>query len=603
MRAQLAEQLQTLPGSPGVYLFKDAQGKVIYAGKASNLSKRVKSYFGAAIGLSPKIQQLVLRTNNLDFIVTGSEQEALILELNLIKKYRPQYNVRLKDDKTFPYLKINLNDEWPGVYITRRLKSDGARYFGPFASAGSVRKTLRLVKKVFPFRSCTKPIDGTDKRPCLDYDIHRCPGPCIGAIGRAEDRDIINRVVLFLEGKQELVLHELKDKMQAAALQLQFERAALLRDQIRAIEKIIEGQEIAITLRGEQDVIALVQDGGQACIEILFIRNNKLVGHDYFIMEGVEGEEPSQVMTSFVKQYYASASYIAPLILLQYPVDEMSILSEWLKKRGGGSVKLQVPQRGGKRKLVSMAKENAERGLLLARARQTNLESITSGLQELKERLDLPVLPLRIEGYDISDIQGILAVGSMVVLKRGLPRPNCYRRFRVKTVAGADDYAMMQEILRRRFNRIVSAGDSWANTPDLILIDGGKGQLNAAMEVRRELGIDYIPIASLAKGNEEVFVPGKSEPVDMPKSSPALYILQIARNEAHRFALSYHRRLRYKKGIASTLDDISGIGPKKKRTLLKKFGSIELIRNASAEEISQADGITLTLAEKIKEYL
>lgn len=603
MEAQLEEQLKALPASPGVYLFKNDLGKVIYVGKAANISNRVKSYFGASGSLSSKIQQLVLKINDLEFMVTDSEQEALILECNLIKKYHPRYNVRLKDDKTFPYLKIDISEDWPGVYITRRFKNDGARYFGPFASAGSVRKTLRLVKKIFPFRSCTKSIDGTDKRPCLDYYIHRCLGPCIGAVSKQEYREVINQVILFLQGKQELVLHELSSKMRASAQQLQFEKAALLRDQIRAIERVMEGQRIAIALKGEQDVIAMVQNEGQAYVEVFFIRNNKLIGRDHFIMEGIHDEKPGQIMASFVKQYYASASYIPSVILLQYPVDEMSVLAEWLKERRGGKVKLQVPQRGAKKRLVNVVAENADKGLLLAKAKQINLETITSGLQELKDRLCLPRIPLRIEGYDISDIRGTLAVGSMVVLEKGLPKPSLYRRFRVKMVAGADDYAMIQEILRRRFKRGIAGEGSWAVMPDLILIDGGKGHLATALEARQELGVDSIPMASLAKENEDVFIPGKPAPVDIAKDSPALHILQRARDEAHRFAISYHQKLRSKRGTASILDDISGIGPKRKRALLKKFGSIEAVKEASISQLSQVERITPALAQRIKQYL
>jgi len=601
--AQLEQQLKTLPASPGVYLFKDKEGKVIYVGKGANLSNRVKSYFGTPTNLSSKIQQLVAKICDFEFIVTSSEQEALILECNMIKKYHPRYNVRLKDNKSFPYLKIAINEDWPGVYITRRFQKDGARYFGPFASAGSVRKTLRLIKKIFPFRSCTKSIDGKDKRPCLDYYIHRCLGPCIGAVDKQEYREVINQVILFLEGKQELVLRELSDKMKASAQQLQFEKAALLRDQIRAIEKVIEGQKIAITLRGEQDIIALARNEGQAYVEVFFVRNGKLIGRDHFIMEGIRDEEPSHIMTSFAKQYYASASYVPPLILLQYPVDEMSMLSEWLKEQKGSRVKLQVPQRGVKKQLVSMVAENAGKGLQLAKARQMNPEAMLSALRELKDRLFLPRIPLRIECYDISDIQGALAVGSMVVLEKGLPKPAHYRRFRIKTVEGANDYAMIQETLRRRFRRGMVGKSTWAAIPDLVLIDGGKGHLATALEVRRELGVDSIPMASLAKENEEVFMPGEPKPVAMPKDSPALHLLQRARDEAHRFAISYHRKLRHKESVTSVLDSIPGIGPKRRKALLKRFGSIEAIKEASPEELGQTESMTLALAKKVKEYL
>ncbi len=596
-------KLRALPAKPGIYLFKDKDGNVIYVGKATNLKSRVRSYFGATSNLSSKIQRLVSKIQDFEFVVTNSEQEALILECNMIKKYTPRYNVRLKDNKTFPYLKIDINEDWPGVYITRRVQKDGARYFGPFASAGSVRKTLRLIKKIFPFRSCSKRIDGKDKRPCLDYYIRRCLGPCIGAVEKQEYHDVINQVILFLQGKQELILRELNTKMKAAAQQLQFEKAALLRDQIKAIEEVIEGQRIAIALQGEKDIIGLAQNEKQAYVELFSIRNNKLIGQDHFIMEGIQGESLGQIMTSFVKQYYASASYIPPLILLQHPVDEPEVLSEWLGQQRRSRVELQVPQRGAKKKLVDTAAENATRGLQFAQAKEMKVEVISSGLRELKNRLRLPKMPRRIECYDISNIQGALAVGSMVVLEKGWPKPAHYRRFRIKTVAGADDYAMIQETLRRRFKRGLTGEGTWAIIPDLVLIDGGKGQLNAALELRRELGLDSIPMASLAKENEEVFIPGDPKPVYIAKDSPALHILQRARDEAHRFAISYHRKLRRKEGIVSVLDDIPGIGPKRKKALLKKFGSIEAIKEASLEELRRTGGITLALAQKVKEEL
>ncbi len=596
------QQLKTLPAKPGVYLFKDKEGKVIYVGKAANLNSRVRSYFGAPSGLTSKMQRLVAKIQDFEFVVTSSEQEALILECNLVKKYVPRYNARLKDSKTFPYLKINLNEDWPSVYVTRRIQKDGARYFGPFASAGSVRKTLRLIKKVFPFRSCSKSIDGKGKRPCLNYYIHRCLGPCIGAVEKQEYREVINQVILFLQGKQEPVLRELNARMKAAAQQLQFEKSALLRDQIQAIEKVIEGQRIAITLRGEQDIIALAQDGSQAYVEIFLVRNNKLIGRDHFIMEGIHEEPPGQIMTSFVKQYYASASYIPPLILLQHQVDEPAMLSEWLGQQRGSRVELRVPQRGARKKLLDTVAENAVRGLELAQAKEMKPEAISSALKELKNRLHLPKMPRRIECYDISNIQGALAVGSMVVLEKGRPKPAYYRRFRIKTVTGADDYAMIQETLRRRFKHGLAGEDAWA-TPDLVLIDGGKGQLSAALEVRQELGLESIPVVSLAKQNEEVFIPGDPRPAYIAKDSPALHVLQRARDEAHRFAISYHQKLRHKEGIMSVLDGIPGIGPRRKKTLLKKFGSIEAIKEASSQELSQTAGITLALAQKVKEYL
>ena len=598
-----SDQLKALPARPGVYLFKDADGSVIYVGKAASLSSRVRSYFGAPSNLPARTQRLVARIRDLEFVVTDSEQEALILECTLIKKYMPQFNARLKDSKTFPYLRIDVNEAWPGVRITRRIQKDGASYFGPFASAGSVRKTLKLIERIFPLRSCSKRIDGKDKRPCLDYHLHRCLGPCIGAVQEQEYRQVIDRVILFLQGKQDLVLRELKARMKAAAQQLQFERAASLRDQIEAIDRVMEGQRIALRLQGEKDVIGLAQDEAQAYVELFSIRSSRLIGREQFAMEGVQGEAARRVMTEFVKQYYASASYIPSLILLQHPVDEPAVLSQWLREQRGGSVTLQVPQRGAKRKLMDMVAENARRGLELARARQLTMEAVSSGLQELKDKLSLPGLPRRIECYDISNIQGRLAVGSLIVLDRGIPRPAHYRRFRIKTVAGADDYAMIQETLRRRFKKGLAGADAWAMVPDLILIDGGKGQLNAALGLRQELGLEGVPIASLAKANEEVFIPGRATPVCLDKDSPALHILQRARDEAHRFAVTYHRRLRDRETVASLLDDIPGIGPRRKKALLNAFGSVQGIRAASAADLAGIEGMTRIMATRVKEHL
>jgi excinuclease ABC subunit C len=602
-RQYFEAELRALPARPGVYLFKDKEGSVIYVGKAASLKSRVRSYFGTPSNLSSKIQRLVSNIHDFEFVVTDSEQEALILECNLIKKYTPRYNASLKDNKTFPYLKIDINEDWPVVCVTRRVQKDGARYFGPFASAGSVRKTLRLVKRLFPYRSCSKRIDGKDKRPCLDYHIHQCLGPCVGAVNKEDYREVINQVVLFLQGKQELVLRELNARMKAAAQELQFEKAALLRDQIDAIEEVIEGQRIAVKLKGEKDVIGLAQYETLAYVELFSIRNNKLIGQDHFIMEGTQGDSPGQVMTGFVKQYYSSASYIPSLILLQHPVDEPTILSEWLAQQRGSKVELQVPQRGARKKLVDMVAENAARGLQLAQIKETKTEVISSGLQELKDRLRLPKMPRRIECYDVSNIQGTLAVGSMIVLEKGWPKPAHYRRFRIKTVAGADDYAMIQETLRRRFKRGLSGEGTWGIIPDLVLIDGGRGQLNAALEVRQELKLNSIPMASLAKEDEDVFIPGDPRPVRIAKDSPALHVLQRARDEAHRFAIGYHRKLRRKEVIVSALDEIPGIGPKRKKALLKKFGSVEAIKKTPLEELSHTEGMTSALAKKVKESL
>ncbi len=597
------ERLDALPAKPGVYIFKDDEGKVIYVGKAANLRSRVRSYFGLFTGLPTRTQKLVSRTKDLEFLITGSEQEAMILECNLIKKHLPQFNVHLKDNKSFPYLRIDLDEEWPRVEITRRVRKDGARYFGPYASAGSIRRTLRLIKRVFPYRNCNKRIEGNERRPCLNYYIHRCLGPCAGAVEKHEYDQMIKQVVLFLQGRQEMILPELNVRMKEASQQLRFEKAAQLRDQIKAIEEVIEGQRIALALQGDQDIVGLAYDEKQAYAEVFFVRDDKLIGREHFVIEGILDEAPEQIMTGFVKQYYSAASRIPPLILLQHPVDETAMLSRWLSGQRGSKVRLRVPLRGAKKKLVDTAAENAARGFQMARAKQMRAEAAGSGLKDLKDMLALPGLPLRIECYDVSNIQGNWATGSMVVLEKGLPRPAHYRRFRIKTAACADDYAMLRETLRRRFGRGLKGGGSWAIIPDVVLIDGGRGQLNAAVEVMGELGLDSVPVISLAKGQEEVYVPDRAHPLRIAADSPALHILQRARDEAHRFAVTYHRKLRARGATASAVNGIAGIGPRRKKALLDRFGSVEGIRRASLEELSETKGISPALARRLSEYL
>ena len=603
----IPEQLKQLPTNPGVYLLRDAEGGILYVGKAANLHNRVRSYFSSGQKLSPKLQRLITRVNDIDFFVTASEQEALILELNLIKRHRPRYNVRLKDDKTFPYLKINLNEDWPRVHITRRWEEDGGRYFGPFASAKSVRQTLKVIKGIFPFRSCSKTITGTDSRPCLEYHIWHCLAPCIGAVNRQEYAEVINQVILFLEGKQERVRQELESKMKKAAEALDFEKAALLRDQIQAVDRVIEGQRIATTVRGEQDVIAFATDKDQAYVQVFFIRSSKLIGRESFVLQGTQYEDPYQIMTSFIKQFYASSPYIPPLILLQYPVEDTAVIENWLQSKKGAKVHIQVPSRSNKRQLVKIVAENAAQGLEQLKIKQLATPTLlATALDEIKSELRLPRFPSRMECYDISNIQGKAAVGSMVVFDNGKPKPSHYRRFRIRTVSGADDYAMLQEVLKRRFKRSSpetgTATDTWAILPDLVLIDGGKGQLNTARAAMREAGAESIPTASLAKENEAVFIPQKTEPIILPRSSPGLQLLQRLRDEAHRFAIGYYQKVHKRETFASALDTVPGIGPKRKRALLKQFGSVRAIQEASIDDLA-AIGMTQRLAKRIKEYL
>ena len=601
----ILEQLKQLPTTPGVYLMKDAAGNIIYVGKAANLFKRVRSYFTSRQKLSTKAQRMVSRVGDIDFFVTSSEQEALILELNLIKRHRPRYNVSLKDDKTFPYLKIDIDNDWPRVYVTRRLEQDGGRYFGPFASARSVRQTLKVLKEIFPFRSCAKNITGNAARPCLQYHIQHCLGPCIGAVSKDEYAEIIRQIALFLEGKQEKVIRELEGRMEEAARALDFEKAALLRDRIRAVRQVIEGQRLATRVKGEQDVIAFVQDKGRAYAQIFFVRSGRLVGRESFILEGTRSEEPSQIMTSFVEQFYHSAPSVPPpLLLLQHPLEDKAVIEDWLQRKRGGGVRIQVPCRGSRKELVDIVAENARQGLEQLKIKQLAAPKVLkAALDEIKRELKLPRLPFRLEGYDISNIQGKLAVGSMVVFEQGSPKTSCYRRFRIKTVSGADDYAMLAEVLSRRFKRLSSTAGDWAVLPDLILIDGGRGQLNAALSAIDKAGAGPVPIASLAKGNEEIFIPRRAEPVVLPRSSPGLQLLERLRDEAHRFALDYHQKVRSRVCITSALDAVPGIGPKRRRALLKQFGSLAGIRKASPEELAAVENMNPNLAKKVKECL
>ncbi len=603
----IEEQLKRLPRSPGVYLMRDASGTILYVGKATSLYNRVRSYFQSTQKLTPKIQKMVSRVADIDFFVATSEQEALITELNFIKQYHPRYNVSLKDDKTFPYLKVATNEEWPRVYVTRRYEEDGGRYFGPFSNSRSVKQALRVLQNIFPFRICSKTITGKATRPCLEFHLGHCLAPCTGAVSREEYARVIEEVILFLEGKREKVARDLKARMKQAARNMDYEKAAQMRDQIQAIQEVIEGEKVAAVIRGEQDVIAFVQNGDQAYVQVLFIRSNKMTGRESFLLQGTRQEEPVQIMTSFIKQYYSSCPQIPPLLLLQYPVEDRPIIKEWLKGRRGAGVEIQVPRRGVKKQLIDIAAENARQGLEQLKIKEiTASTSLDDALAEIERELKLKSPPLRMEAYDISNIQGISAVGSMVVFEKGKPRPAHYRRFKIKTVAGANDYAMLQEVLQRRFKHSSKSGastpDTWAMMPDLVLIDGGKGQLNAALATLKETGSD-IPVASLAKENEEIFLPRRKEPVVLAKSSPGLQLLQRLRDEAHRFAISYFGTVHRRKTFTSALDGIPGIGPRRKSALLRQFGSIQRIRDASLDELTAATGMTQEQAKRIKEYL
>jgi excinuclease ABC subunit C len=604
------EQLKQLPANPGVYLMKDAGGKIIYVGKAGNLSNRVRSYFHPSAKLEPKTQQQVAEVNELEFFITNSEYEALILENNLIKRYRPFYNIRLKDDKGYPYIKINLREDWPTVTYTREMRNDGARYFGPFTNSWSVKQTLKVLEGIFRFRSCNKPITGTEKRPCLKYHLGHCLAPCTGYISKEEYKEAIKQVVLFLEGKRDKVIKEFEQQMKSASESMDFEKAALLRDRIGAIRNVIEGQKIAAKVSGDEDAVAFVTDKDQAYVQVFFVRGGKLIGRESFVLTGTNAEKPQEIMASFVKQYYNSAADIPPLLLLQYPIDDKDTIRDWLKQKRNGPVAISVPRQGNKKELVQIVIQNAEQGLKQMKVKQFAAPQVMeAALKEIQEKLGLPRPPERMECYDISNIQGKEAVGSMVVFENGRAKPSHYRRFRIKTVPEANDYAMLHEVLGRRFKRMAGNipksdnKETWRILPDLVLIDGGKGQLHAAQTAMQEVGAGGLPIASLAKENEEVFIPGRGTAIVLPRNSPGLQLLQRTRDEAHRFAVSYFTKVHKKKTFTSLLDNIPGIGPKRKHALLKQFGTVKGIKEASTEALLTVPGMTPDLIERLKEHL
>ncbi|HEY81302.1 MAG TPA: excinuclease ABC subunit UvrC [Caldilineae bacterium] len=614
---EFASKLKALPTKPGCYIFRDAQEEVIYVGKAVNLRHRVRSYFQSARNHSAKTRRLVADIADLEWMVTDTELEALILENELIKRYRPRYNIRLKDDKQYPYIKVHWQDDFPKVTIVRRMLPDGARYYGPFTSAHAVRQTLEALRKVFPYLDCNREITGRDTRACLYYDIKRCAGPCIGAVSKEEYRAIVDGLCQFLEGKTEGVMAELHRRMNQAAERLQFERAAMYRDQIRAAERIVERQKVVSGRQEDEDVIAFAQDKGQTCVQVFFIRRGRLIGRETFMLEGASEEENQELLTSFIQQFYDEAAYLPPNILLPVALDETAIIETWLRGKRGAKVTLKVPKRGSKKALVAMAAENARSALAaMQTAWEADAHRHTEAVANLQAALDLTKPPTRIECFDISTLQGTNTVGSMVVFVQGAPRKGDYRRFKVRTVTQTgqpDDFAAMREVLQRRFQRAVEeelAGPGrrpdpvWKILPDLLIVDGGKGQLGVAVEVLKELGLyEVVPVAGLAKREELLFLPEGPEPIRLPKDSPEMYLVQRVRDEAHRFAVTYQRNLRNKAMTRSRLEDIPGIGMKRRRALLKHFGSIDAIRNASVDEIAAVPGMTRAVAQRVKELL
>lgn len=610
-----AEKLKLLPDSPGVYIMKNQAGEVIYVGKALSLKNRVRSYFQSSRNHSPKVISLVSQIADFDFILTDSEIEALILECNLIKKYRPRYNVRLMDDKTYPYLKVTLDEKYPRLFMTRKVIRDGGRYYGPYTDVGAVRETLELLKRVFPMRTCKQKSVDKQPRPCLNFHIHRCLAPCNGKVETGTYNEMVKSVCLFLEGRQEDLIKSLTAEMAEAAENLEFEKAAALRDRARALEKVIEKQKIVSSDLVDQDVLAMAREAEITCMVVFFVRAGKLMGREHFILEDTGGMEDQEILTSFVEQFYVQAQYVPRDILLPVAIDENDVIIKWLERKRGGRVQVKVPKRGDKAQLMQMAVKNAAEELALHRAREDQARARLAGaLLGLQEYLELSALPRRIECYDISNIQGTESVGSMVVFVDGKPRNDLYRRFKIKTVEGPNDFASMQEVIGRRFGRALKEIESieagklekakakFAELPSLVIIDGGKGQLNAAREVMRELGFNPIPTFGLAKEHEYLFHEGRPDPIILPRNSESLYLIQRIRDEAHRFAITYHRNLRGKKSLKSILDDIPGVGPKRRKALVEHFRSMARLRAATVDELAAVPEISRGVAEAVYEF-
>ena len=636
MNEKIQSVLNSLPHKPGIYLMKDAQGTILYVGKAISLYNRVRSYFQESSDLSPKNRSMVAKVDDIEFVVVKNEVEALVLESNYIKQYRPRYNVLLRDDKNYPYIKVSLAEDFPRVYRVRSFQRDGNRYFGPYTNSGAVDSTLDLLNKLFGYRTCrydasswAPPRDGEPPagwkqkllpRPCTQYYIHRCIAPCVAYATREEYDTVIQQVILFLEGKHDEVIKHLREQMEQASDNLNFEEAARIRDRIKAVERILERQRIIHTEgQDDQDVIALASGQDETSAQVFFFRNGKLIGREFFILQGTRDSSPGEVMSSFLQQFYESSPHVPSEVIVEVEPDDRAVVQTWLKEKRGGPTVITAPKRGEKLRLVEMVKQNAQEVLEQQRIKWlTDSQKTQLALEELQEALNLAAPPQRIECYDISNTQGTNSVGAMVVFEAGRPKNSEYRRFKIKTVEGPNDFASHQEMLRRRFRRLAQSDGQIAENaelteleaplqhdwaiPDLIIIDGGKGQLSAAMEVLQELHID-IPTVALAKENEEIFIPGSPDPIILPRSSQGLYLVQRIRDEAHRFGITYHRKLRSERTFKSVLDEIPGIGPKRKQALMKHYGTVRAISAASVDELASLDGMTRDAAEKVKEYI
>jgi excinuclease ABC subunit C len=599
----LQDKLDNLPAKPGVYQLKDKTGKIIYVGKAKALRNRVRSYFQEARPLDPKTLRLVGRTADLEVIVTDSEMEALILEMNLIKEYKPRYNVNLKDDKSYPYIRVT-NELFPRIFPTRRIVKDGSQYFGPYTDVGQMKALLKSVKRIFPIRSCNyhftpEVIERKKYKLCLDYYIKKCDGPCEGLISPEEYGKIVQQVVNFINGRGRLVLNELKEKMQVLAEKRLYEQAAKIRDRIRFIEEFQYKQKVVTDDLTDRDIVAVAMEDEDAAGAVFKVRDGKIVGRQHYYLNGVFGEKYESVVASFAKQFYLKADFIPEEIYLPAEIPEMEEIRKWLEARREGPVKLVTPKLGEKAKLVEMCAKNAR--LLLQELQLQKMEAkmkVPHIVAALQRDLRLSKPPRRIECFDISNIQGTDPVAAMVTFEDGRPKKPDYRKLKIRSKQTPDDFAMMAEAVERRYSGSLSQK---MPLPDLILVDGGKGQLNTALAVLQKLNLQ-IPLAALAKRLDEVFVPGSPDPQNIPKTSSGLKLLQQLRDEAHRFGVTFHRTLRTKRTTASELDQVEGIGPARRNALIKFFGSVEGVRNASVDELILVQGVTASLAQKIWEH-
>ncbi len=601
---KMKAQLKEVPRSPGVYMIKNKAGQVIYVGKAKSLYSRLSSYLNNS-EKRYKTKILLEDADDFDYLITDNEVEAYILEANLIKKYGPRYNVQLKDDKTYPYIKITVQEDYPRILKSRLIKEDGARYFGPYADAGSVYKVMDTLKDLFKLRRCKKNINAGEQsgKPCLNYHIDKCLAPCTGQVDKAAYQEKIASICRFLAGSQQQLLKKLEKAMDTAAENKNFERAADLRDGLQALEDLAQQQKVASGKNHNLDVVAISQKKEEniACAQLLFVRNGRIIGQDYIFMRNINTDRYDTLLATFLQQFYSRSDDIPAEILLPESPKDNEVIQDSLSRQRGAKVALKVPSIGDKKRLVEMAQKNARQNLDRAVIKNKyEQEQAARETEELETYLELEQPPHHIEGFDISNLKSTDAVASLVVFKGGSPAKNMYRRFKIKRVEGQDDYAMMQEVVERRYKRQLEED---RELPDLILIDGGKGQLNAAREVLEKLELSHLEIISLAKNKEEIYTPYSKTPVCLPENSPGLQLLQRVRNEAHRFAVNYHRKLRSRRVTESMLEQIPGIGPGRRSDLLQHFGSLGQIRNATPDELSQVSGISSRLARRIYDYL